>query len=141
MRKSQLILLLLAALLVGVCIGFFTNSAIIRARIHRFSQVPANMPEHITNRLTRRLGLDDEQRRQVLAVFQKHEGRMKETREQSRALIDAMIEEVRMEVALHLTPAQQEEHKKILAELRARKENTRALTRAVQPATSTNSGN
>ena len=52
MRKTKLTLLLLAALLVGVCLGFFGNSAIIRARIQKFSQIPANMPEHITAKLT-----------------------------------------------------------------------------------------
>ena len=33
MRNTKLILLLLAALLIGMCAGFYINSAIIRARI------------------------------------------------------------------------------------------------------------
>ena len=135
MKKTKLALLLLSAMLVGVCIGFFANSAIVHARIRRFSQVPANLPEHITNRLTQRLGLDDQQRRQVLAVFQAHESRMAETREQSRAMIDALIEEVRQEIAQHLTPEQQEKHKRILAEMNQRHRDTRALMRAFPPPT------
>ena len=40
MRKTKLILLLLAALLLGVCLGFFGNTAIIRARIRFFACSP-----------------------------------------------------------------------------------------------------
>lgn len=140
MRKTKLTLLLLAALLVGVCLGFFGNSAIIRARIQKFSQIPANMPEHITAKLTERLELNDEQQQQVLAVFKAYETRMEETRQQRRALIDALLEEVRVEIAQHLTPEQQEEHKKMLAEMGQRHRDARALMRAFPPPAATNAG-
>ena len=140
MRKTKLTLLLLAALLVGVCLGFFGNSAIIRARIQKFSQIPANMPEHITAKLTERLDLNDEQQRQVLAVFKAYETRMEETRQQRRALIDALLEEVRVEIAQYLTPEQQEEHKKMLAEMDQRHRDARALMRAFPPPAATNAG-
>ena len=140
MRKTKLTLLLLAALLVGVCLGFFGNSAIIRARIQKFSQIPANMPEHITAKLTERLDLNDEQQRQVLAVFKAYDIRMEETRQQRRALIDALLEEVRGEIAQHLTPEQQEEHKKMLAEMGQRHRDARALMRAFPPPAATNAG-
>ena len=133
-------LLLLAALLVGVCLGFFGNSAIIRARIQQFSQIPANMPEHITAKLTERLDLDATQQQQVLAVFKAYETRMEETRQQRRALIDALLEEVRVEIAQHLTPEQQEEHKKMLAEMDQRHRDARALMRAFPPPAATNAG-
>lgn len=140
MRKTKLTLLLLAALLVGVCLGFFGNSAIIRARIQQFSQIPANMPEHITAKLTERLDLDATQQQQVLAVFKAYETRMEETRQQRRALIDALLEEVRVEIAQHLTPEQQEEHKKMLAEMDQRHRDARALMRAFPPPAATNAG-
>ena len=140
MRKTKLTLLLLAALLVGVCLGFFGNSAIIRARIQKFSQIPANMPEHITAKLTERLDLDATQQQQVLAVFKAYETRMEETRQQRRALIDALLEEVRVEIAQHLTPEQQEEHKKMLAEMGQRHRDARALMRAFPPPAATNAG-
>ena len=139
MRKTKLTLLLLAALLVGVCLGFFGNSAIIKARIQKYSQIPENMPEHITARLTERLDLDAEQQVQVLTVFKAYEGRMEETRQQRRALIDALLEEVRLEIAKHLTPEQQAEHKKMLEEMDQRRRDTRALIRAYPPSESTNS--
>lgn len=139
MRKTKLSLLLLAALLVGVCIGFFGNSAIIKARIQKYSQISPNMPEHITAKLTDRLALNEEQQQQVLAVFKAYEGRMEETRQQRRALIDALLEEVRIEIAKYLTPAQQEEHKQMLAEMNQRRRDTQALIRAYPPPESTNS--
>lgn len=138
MRKTKLTLLLLAALLLGVCLGFFGNSAIIKARIQKYSQIPENMPEHITGKLTQRLKLDPEQQAQVLAVFKAYEGRMEETRQQRRALIEALLEEVRLEVAKHLTPEQQEEHKKMLAEMDQRHRDNRALLRAYPPNAPTN---
>lgn len=140
MRKTKLTLLLLAALLVGVCLGFFGNSAIIRARIQKFSQIPANMPEHITAKLTERLELDATQQQQVLAVFKAYETRMEETRQQRRALIDALLEEVRVEIAQHLTPEQQEEHKKMLAEMGQRHRDARALMRAFPSPAATDAG-
>lgn len=133
MKKTKLGLLLLSALLIGVCIGFYANAAIIRARIHRYSQVPANLPEIITNRLTKRLDLDEDQRREVLKIFQAHGVRMQAARAQNKALIDSLIEEARVDIAQHLTPAQQEEHKRLLAELRGRFESTQALRRAIAP--------
>lgn len=130
MKKTKLGLLLLSALLLGICLGFYANAAIIRSRIQRYSQVPANMPELITNRLTKRLDLNADQRREVLKIFQAHGVRMKDARAQNRALIDALVEEARVEIAQHLTPEQQAEHQKLLAELRGRFEATRALRRA-----------
>ena len=133
MRKTKLILLLLAALLTGVFVGFKANDAIIRARIQRFSQMPADMPAHIAGRLTERLKLTPEQQAQVLAILRTHEARMEETRVQSRLLIDNFIEEVRIEIAQHLTPEQQAEHKRILAEMQQRRLNDHALRRALPP--------
>lgn len=138
MKKTKLSLLLISALLIGVCIGFFVNSAIIRARIQQFSQIPANMPERITRKLTQRLDLDAQQQQQVLAVFVSYEDRMAETREKSRAMFDAILDEMRLEIGQHLTPEQREEHKKMLAELGQRMRDNRALMRAYPPPDTTN---
>ena len=133
MPKTKLTLLLLAALLAGVCLGFFGNSAIIRARIRHFSQVPENMPRHITERLTERLQLDAGQQEQVLAVFMAYDARLQETREQSRAMYQALRDEMSAEVDRHLTPEQVAEHQKMLAELDQRIQDNRALLRAFSP--------
>lgn len=142
MRKTKLTLLLLAALLVGVCIGFYGNSAIIRARIQRFSQIPDNMPQHITGKLTERLDLDAAQQEKVLAVFLAYESRLQETREKSRAMLDALLQEMTVQIDQHLTPAQVEEHKIMLEELDQRRRDNRNLIRAFPPpASKTNAAN
>lgn len=133
MRKTKLTLLLLAALLAGVCIGFFGYSAIIRARIQRFSRIPGNLPEHITGKLTERLKLDAAQQAQVRAVVQSYDGRLKEARDQSRATLDSLLGQMRDEVATHLTPGQKAEHEKLLQEMDQRHRDSRDLRRALQP--------
>ncbi len=140
MRKTKLTLLLLAAMLAGVCIGFFGNSAIIRARIRHFSQIPENMPEHITRKLAERLQLDPAQQEQVLAVFVAYDTRLKETREQSRAMFAELQQEMTAQIDQYLTPAQIEEHKKLLEEFDQRRRDDRALRRAMQAGAPTNSG-
>ncbi len=142
MPKTKLTLLLLTALLAGVCLGFFGYSAIIRARIRHFSQIPENMPRHITERLTERLQLDAAQQEQVLAVFLAYESRLQESREQSRASFRALRDEMSAEIARHLTPAQAAEHRKMLEELDQRFRENRALLRAFSPSPAqTNTGN
>ena len=139
MPKTKLALLLLAALLAGVCLGFFANSAIIKARIRSYSQMPADLPGHITARLTERLQLDAEQQKQVRAVFAAYEERMQETREKSRAMYDSLLAEMSIQIDQYLTPEQKEEHLKLLAELDQRNREIRALLRAYPPQSLVNS--
>ena len=131
MRKTKLTLLLLAALLVGVCIGFYGNNAIIQARIRHFSRIPGNMSEHLTQKLTERLELDAAQQTAVRAILQSYDGRLQEARDQSRATLDALFAGMRGEIAVHLTPEQQAEHAKLVAELEQRRQENRALRRAL----------
>lgn len=133
MKTPKLSLLLLATLLAGVCIGFFGNSAIIRARIRHFSQMPSNMPEHITRKLTERLQLTEDQQEQVLAIFQAYEARMQETRQKSQDMFDSLLGEMSIEIDQYLTPEQKEEHLKLLAELDKRHRDNLALMRAYSP--------
>ena len=131
MRKTKLTLLLLAAMLIGVCVGFFSYDAVIRARIRHFSQIPGNMPEHITQRLTERLKLDAGQQAAVRAIVESYDARLQETREQNRATLDALFAGMRGEIAVHLTPEQKAEHDKMVAELQQRRQENRDLRRAL----------
>ena len=131
MRKTKLTLLLLAAMLVGVCLGFFAYDAVIRARIRPFSQIPGNMPEHIVARLTERLELDADQQTAVRAIVQSYDARLQEVREQNRAALDELFTGMRGEIAVHLTPEQKAEHEKLVAELEQRRQENRALRRAL----------
>ena len=142
MRKTKLTLLLLAALLVGVCIGFYGNNAIIQARIRHFSRIPGNMSEHLTQKLTERLELDAAQQTAVRAILQSYDGRLQEARDQSRATLDALLEGMRSEVAAHLTPEQKIEQAKMIAEFEQRRQADRDLRRALRapPPTPANAG-
>ena len=131
MRKTKLTLLLLAAMLIGVCIGFFSYDAVIRARIRHYSQIPGNMPEHVVARLTERLKLDADQQAAVRAIVQSYDGRLQETREQNRAVLDAIFTGMRGEIDVHLTPEQKAEHDKMVAELQQRRQENRDLRRAL----------
>ena len=131
MRKTKLTLLLLAAMLIGVCVGFFSYDAVIRARIRHFSQIPGNMPEHITQRLTERLKLDAGQQAAVRAIVESYDTRLQETREQNRATLDALFAGMRGEIAVHLTTEQKAEHDKMVAELQQRRQENRDLRRAL----------
>ena len=130
MKKTKLTLLLLAAMLAGVCIGFFGYSAIISARIRHFSQMPANMPEHVTQKLTERLKLDATQQEKVRAVLTTYDSRMQETRAKSQSMFDSLLAEMSLKIDQYLTPEQQKEHQKLLAELDQRHRDNRALKRA-----------
>ena len=132
MKKTKLFLLLMAALLLGVCLGFFGNSAMIRARIRRFSRIPGNVPEHIVQKLTERLDLDAAQQEQIRAVVQAHGARLQEAREQSRATFARLLADMRAEVATHLTPEQRAEHEKLVAEIDELHRNHRDLMRAMR---------
>ena len=132
MRKTKLTLLLLAAMLVGVCLGFYGNNAIIQARIRHFSRIPGNMPEHLTQKLTERLELDAAQQTAVRAILQSYDGRLQEARDQSRATLDALFADMRGEIAAHLTPAQKIEQEKMIAEFEQRRQADRDLRRALR---------
>ena len=132
MRKTKLTLLLLAALLVGVCLGFFANDAVIRARVRHYSQIPGNMPEHVTQKLAERLELDADQQAAVRAILQSYDGRLQDARDQSRATLDALMADMRSEVAAHLTPEQKIEQAKMIAEFKLRRQADRDLRRALR---------
>jgi len=140
MKKTKLTLLLLAALLVGVCIGFFTNDAIIRARIRHFSQMPANMPEHVTQKLTERLKLDAAQQEKVRIILVAYDSRMQETRAKSQSMFDSLLAEMSLQIDQYLTPEQKAEHQNLLAELDQRHRDNRALRRAFPPPPATTNG-
>ena len=133
MKKTKLALLLLAAMLIGVCIGFFTNSAIIQARIKKYAMMPADMPGHVARKLAERLHLDAEQKAQVMTIFLDYDTRMQETRLKSQSMFDSLVAEMSTKIDQILTPEQKAEHLKLLAELDQRDRDRRGLLRAFPP--------
>ena len=129
--KATLVLILLGAALVGFCVGFQTNAAIIRSRVRALSGPVENMPAVLTDKLTEVLGLDDAQKAAVLGIMERHGARMHEARERRRAEVDAMVAELDAELQAEFTPEQKALHEKYLEELRRKGQENRKLRRAV----------
>jgi len=130
MKTTKLLLLLLTALLIGVCIGFFSNSAIIRARIRQFSEIRANRSAHIIEKLTKHLELTEEQQGQLHSVVLTYEVRITEAHEKSQALFQSPLEEMAEAITPYLTPKQQDAYKKMRSTHHQRHQKSRALMSA-----------
>lgn len=137
MKTTKLLLLLLTALLVGVCIGFFTNSAIIRARIRRYSEIRAHRSAHIIGMLTKHLALTEEQQSQIRGIVLTYETRITEAQKQSEALYKAPLEEMADAITPCLTPKQQEAYKQMRSAHRRNHQQSRALMSAFSADTPT----
>jgi hypothetical protein len=67
--------------------------------------------------LTRRLGLSDAQRDSVRAIFARHDPEMRAILSVVRPRMDSMRQALHAEIAAQLTPAQREQHARLMAEL------------------------
>lgn len=130
LKKANLALLLLGAGLVGFCIGFQTNAAVVRARVRAISTLPENMPAFLTDRLTEVLGLDGEQRTAIRDIMERHDAKMKEARARGRAEVDALVAELDAAIDEQLTPEQKVKQRKYLDEIRKKAQENRQLKRA-----------
>lgn len=129
--KATLVLILLGAALIGFCVGFQTNAAIIRSRVRALSGPAENMPAFLTENLTKVLDLDTEQQAAVLGIMERHDARMREARERRRAEVDAMVAELDAELQAEFTPDQKARHVKYLDELRRKGQENRKLRKVV----------
>ncbi len=131
MAKTKFILLLTAVLLAGVCLGFYADRLIIHSRIRHFSRVPADLPRHITSKLTHELTLTEQQQTDILAILQVHNEKMQAAHESTRTLFTELSQAMRQEVSSQLTPEQQERYRLVLERLDERRKNNRQMRRAV----------
>jgi Spy/CpxP family protein refolding chaperone len=132
LKKANLFLLLLAAVIVGFCIGFHTNAAIIRARVRKISTMPENMPAYLTEKLTKLLDLDDAQQTAIREIMERHDAKMQEARARGREIVDALVADLNAEVESQLTPEQRKIHAEHIEKMRQRGRENRQLRRAVQ---------
>jgi len=136
MKTSKLVLLLLTALLLGICIGFLANGAVIRARIRHFSEIREHRSEHILNMLTQHLQLTEEQQGQIRGVVATYETRITEARQKSEALYNSPMEEMSKAIFAYLTPEQREAYEKMRTKQHSRHRKSRTLMSAFPPDTS-----
>ncbi len=130
MKTTKLLLLLLTALLVGVCIGFFANSSIIRSRIRHFSEIRAHRSAHVIGMLTEHLELTEEQQGQIRGIVLTYETQITEAQKQSEALYNAPLEEMASTITPYLTPKQQDAYKQMRSAHQRRHQKSRALVSA-----------
>lgn len=131
LHKATLVLVLLGAALIGFCVGFQTNAAVIRSRVRALSGPAENMPAFLTDNLAKVLDLDEAQQAAVLGIMERHDARMREARERRRAEVDAMVAELDAELQAEFTPEQKARHEKYLEELRRESREKRQLRKVV----------
>lgn len=132
LKKANLFLLLLAAVIAGFCIGFHTNAAIIRARVRTLSAMPENMPAYLTDKMTKVLDLDEAQRGAILGILERHDAKMQEARARGREIVDGLVADLDAEIEAQLTPEQRKIHVEYLEKIRQRGKENRQLRRALQ---------
>lgn len=139
MNKTKLALLLLTFLLAGVCIGFFTNSAIIKARVRRYREIPRHLSEHIVEKLTEGLDLTAEQQQAVQAHVDEYVEQRQQERRVRKARNAERMAEMSRNIALHLTPEQQAEYQVMMGRSMPQRRTARDLMRTFrQPAGDSN---
>jgi Spy/CpxP family protein refolding chaperone len=134
MKTTKLILLLLTALLVGVCIGFFTNSAIIKARVRHYQEIPSHLSEHIMEKMTAGLDLTAGQQAAIqkqVDLFVEQRGEQCSTRKAKNA---EQMAEMSRGVLQHLTPEQQMQFKTMMEKVGPRRKASRDLIHAIPEA-------
>jgi len=131
MRTTKLILLLLTALLIGVCMGFFTNSAIIKARVRRYREIPTHLSEHIMERMTARLDLTAKQQQDIQKQVDLYVSQREEQCQTRKARNAERMAELSRGVRQHLTPEQQTQFKAMMEKVGPRRKASRDLMRAI----------
>lgn len=135
MRTTKLILLLLTALLIGVCIGFFTNSAIIKARVRQYQEIPAHLSEHIMEKMTAGLDLSTEQQQEIQKQVDAYVDQRKENCGLRKVKRAEQMTKLSQGIAQHLTPDQQAVFKTMMEKVGPRRKASRDLMHAIPAST------
>lgn len=109
--KTLAVLLLVAVFLAGALAGWAFGS-------HSAMPHPGGRgPDAMAAFLTHRLRLSDAQRDSVRAIFARHDPEMRAILNDVRPRMDSLRAVLQAEIAAQLTPAQREEHARLMAEL------------------------
>ena len=109
--KTLAVFLLVAVFLAGGIAGWALGSRSARPR-------PGGRgPDAMAGFLSHRLHLSDAQRNSVRAIFARHDPEMRAILGDVRPRMDSLRAALHAEIAAQLTPAQREEHARLMAEL------------------------
>ncbi len=105
----------------GMIAGGLVTARALQKRVPR--PLPPGSPlvaDWVVRRLDWQLGLDREQRRQILAIMQETQRELQKTQAQIRPQMDKVFAESNQKIRAVLRPDQQEKYDQIVAERRAR---------------------
>lgn len=106
MKTAKLILLLLTAVLIGVCIGFFAQNALLRSRVREYRQISPHMSGHMMGKMTHRLALTERQKEKIQDIIDTYTRR----RTEQRALLQMKLHR---DITRCLNDEQREEYEKM----------------------------
>jgi Spy/CpxP family protein refolding chaperone len=119
-RKRRSILLGIAILLGGMCIGSGLTLRVLWTQVTSLVQHPEQLPERAAQRMTRTLDLTPEQETRLKAVLTERQQGIETLRREIHPRMQAEMEKLRAEVAAILTPDQAARWNQRFEQLRAR---------------------
>ncbi len=107
MQKTKLIIGFVLVFLLGALSGALGSGYLHHKRISRFAEFdPAHRMEFITERLTRRLNLDQEQRANVEKILAETQGALGDIRTKFAPEMQSMMDNAALRIKEGLTPEQ-----------------------------------
>ena len=127
MTRTRATLLLGGMFILGLACGVLGTAAYTVHRFHEGGFSHERMERFVVRRLTRRLDLDDTQRRALEEVVHKTRLRLEEVHAEIAPRIDAILDDAYREILPSLNPEQQKKLDTIRAEARERLHRHRGL--------------
>ncbi len=121
MQNWKTIVGVVGVFVLGMIAGGLVTARVLQKRVPR--PWPPGSPvvvDWVVRRLDWQLGLDREQRQQILAIMQETQRALQKTQAQIRPQMDKIFAESNQKVRAVLRPDQQEKYDRIVAERRAR---------------------
>lgn len=99
--------LLLAALIfiAGGLTGGAATVIVVARRIHTIVQSPESLPDRLTYRLTRHLGLTEDEQSRVHATLVKHQINLMAMRREMQPKVMAELDQIRIDIGAEIDPA------------------------------------
>jgi len=127
MTRTRATLLLGGMFVLGLACGVLGTAAFTLHRLHEGGFSHERMERFVVRRLTRRLDLDDTQRKTLEEVVHKTRLRLEEVHEEIAPRIDAILDDAYREILPSLNPGQQKKLETIRTEARERLHRHRGL--------------
>ncbi len=122
MKNIKAVVGVLLIFILGVTCGTLVTHMIYKARIETIiSGGPEMREEHLVKRLSRKLGLDSQQREQIKAILDETQSEMRLVRKQLQPQIEDILEKGQVKIRQILRPEQQEKYEKIITERKERR--------------------